>query len=223
MSKAKIKPTDRSSAAIGYVRVSTSEQADSGLGLKAQRAAIGAEAARRGWELAEVYEDAGASAKALTGRPALSQALDALAGGRASVLIVSKLDRLARSVNDFSGLVRRAEREGWALVVVDLAVDMTTPTGGMLANITAAVAEWERGVISQRTKDALAVRKAQGVTLGRPRQLDPAVAKRIRAERAGGATLQAIADGLNYDGIKTPTKRAWSAALVRKVSLQVAA
>lgn len=222
MSK-RTKTSDRSSAAIGYVRVSTAEQADSGLGLKAQRAAIATESARRGWEVACVYEDAGASAKTLSGRPELSRALDELAAGRASVLIVSKLDRLARSVADFAGLVRRAEREGWALVVVDLAVDMSTPTGGLLANVTASVAEWERKIIAQRTKDALAIRREQGMKLGRPRILDPLVAERIRAERAGGATLQAIADALNADGITTPTGKAWSPALVRKVTLQEAA
>jgi DNA invertase Pin-like site-specific DNA recombinase len=217
------KTAERSAAVIGYVRVSTAEQADSGLGLSAQRATIAAEADRRGWALAEVYEDAGTSAKSLSGRPALAQALDALTNGEASTLVVSKLDRLARSVADFAGLVRRAEREGWALVVVDLAVDMSTPTGGLLANVTASVAEWERKVIAQRTREALAVRKSQGVKLGRPRMLDPKIAERIRSHRASGATLQAIAADLNISGIKTPTGRSWSPALVRKVTLQDAA
>lgn len=215
--------TPQSPAVIGYVRVSTAEQADSGLGLSAQRAAIETECARRGWGLAEVYEDAGTSAKSLSGRPALAAALGSLAEGQASTLVVSKLDRLARSVADFAGLVRRAESEGWALVVVDLAVDMSTPTGGLLANVTASVAEWERRIIAQRTKDALAIRKAEGVKLGRPRLLDAAVAERIRSERADGGTLQAIADRLNAEGITTPTGKVWSPALVRKVALQNAA
>jgi len=133
---------------------------------------------------------------------------------------VSKLDRLARSVADFAGLVRRAEREGWALVIVDLAVDMTTSGGGLITNVTASVAEWERKVIAERTKAALAVRRAEGVRLGRPRVLDPALAERIRSERRAGATLQAIANGLNTSGILTATGRSWSPALVRKVALQ---
>jgi DNA invertase Pin-like site-specific DNA recombinase len=82
------------------------------------------------------------------------------------------------------------------------------------------VAEWERKIIGTRTREALAARKAAGVRLGRPRQLDPAIADRIRAERASGATFQAIADGLNAEGIATPTARAWSPTLVRKVALQ---
>ncbi len=214
------KSTTKSDEVLGYVRVSTSEQADSGLGLRAQRSAIRAECARHGWTLAKVYEDAGASAKSLSGRPALAEALDVLAQGEAGALVVSKLDRLARSVADFAGLVRRAEAEGWALIVVDLGVDMSTPTGGLLANVTASVAEWERQVIAQRTRDALKALKASGVKLGRPRLLDPGLADRIRAERDTGATLQAIADRLNAAGTTTPTGRSWSPALVRKVTLQ---
>jgi DNA invertase Pin-like site-specific DNA recombinase len=216
------KTTSRSAAVIGYVRVSTTEQADSGLGIAAQRAAIDAECARRGWELSEVFQDAGASAKSLAGRPALADALSLLASGQASTLVVSKLDRLARSVADFAGLVRRAEQEGWAIVATDLAVDMSTPTGGLLANVTASVAEWERQVIGQRTKEALAALKASGVKLGRPRLLDPAVAERIRDQRSTGTTLQAIADALNAEGVTTPTGRAWSPTLVRKVAIQAA-
>jgi DNA invertase Pin-like site-specific DNA recombinase len=162
----------------------------------------------------------GASAKSLKGRPALTEALEALAHGDAAALVVSKLDRLARSVHDFAGLVRIAEREGWGIVALDLGVDMTTPTDGLLANVTASVAEWERRIISQRTSEALAQRRAAGVRLGRPRSLDPAIADRIRRRRTKGATLQAIADELNADAITTPSGRVWSPALVRKVALQ---
>jgi DNA invertase Pin-like site-specific DNA recombinase len=132
-------PTD---VVVGYIRVSTDQQADSGAGMAAQRAAIASVCLQNGWELGQIYEDAGASAKALTGRPALAAALKALAAGGASALVVSKLDRLARSVHDFASLVRLAEKEGWGIVALDLGVDVTTPTGGLLANVTASVAEW---------------------------------------------------------------------------------
>jgi DNA invertase Pin-like site-specific DNA recombinase len=210
----------RSEAVVAYIRVSTAEQADSGLGLAAQRATIAAEAARRGATVARVYEDAGMSAKSLAGRPALAEALDALAAGQASVLVVAKLDRLARSVADFAGLVRRAETQGWAILACDLGVDMTSPTGGLLANVTASVAEWEWRIIAARTREALAAKRAAGVRLGRPRLLDPAVAARIRSERDLGETYQAIADCLNAEGTTTPTGRLWSPALIRKVALQ---
>lgn len=214
------KARDRTEAVIGYIRVSTDQQAESGAGMAAQRSAIRRQCEQHGWELAAIYEDNGASAKSLKGRPGLSDALTVLANGDASVLVVAKLDRLARSVHDFAGLVRIAEREGWGIVALDLGVDMTTPTGGLLANVTASVAEWERRIISLRTSEALAQKKAAGVKLGRPRSLDPAIANRIRSRRAKGETFQAIADELNSDAIRTPSGRAWSPALVRKVSLQ---
>jgi DNA invertase Pin-like site-specific DNA recombinase len=210
----------RSDAVIGYIRVSTDQQAESGAGMAAQRTAIRQHCEHHSWKLARIYEDNGASAKSLSGRPALSQALDVLARGEASILVVSKLDRLARSVHDFASLIRMAERQGWGIVALDLGVDMTTPTGGLLANVTASVAEWERRIVSVRTSEALAQRRAAGVRLGRPRTLDPEIADRIRQQRTEGSTLQAVADSLNSEGITTPTGRRWSPALIRKVALQ---
>jgi DNA invertase Pin-like site-specific DNA recombinase len=188
---------------VGYTRVSTDEQATSGLGLKAQRSRIRAECRQRGWELAEVFEDAGASGKALSGRPALAAALSALRGGEADGLVVAKLDRLSRSLLDFAGLMDRAQREGWALVILDIGVDTSTPSGEMIANVMATFAQFERRLIGQRTKDALAVKKREGVKLGRPVSLPPKVVRRIVEERSRGRSLRQIADGLNENG--TPT------------------
>jgi DNA invertase Pin-like site-specific DNA recombinase len=188
--------------------------------MAAQLHAIELHCEHHGLVLANVYEDDGVSAKSVQNRPGLSEALSALANGEAAALVVAKLDRLVRSVHDFAGLVRIAERQGWGIVALDLGVDMTTPTGGLLANVTASVAEWERRIISLRTSEALAQRKAEGVRLGRPRLLDPAIAERIRSRRSEGTTLQGIADELNDDGIRTASGRTWSPALVRKVTLQ---
>jgi DNA invertase Pin-like site-specific DNA recombinase len=188
--------------------------------MAAQRAAIRRYCKHNALELSRIYEDNGASAKTLRGRPALSEALQVLADGDAGALVVSKLDRLARSVHDFAALVRIAEREGWGIVALDLGVDMTTPTGGLLANVTASVAEWERKIISVRTSEALAQKRAEGVRLGRPRELDPAIGHRIRTKRSEGLTLQAIADDLNAEAIATSRGKEWSPALVRKVTLQ---
>src|SRR3954471_14904836 len=90
---------------VGYIRVSTDEQAESGAGLAAQRAAIITECTRRGWTLIETFEDAGASGKALDGRPQLAAALHAVETGQAATLVVAKLDRLSRSVQDAAGLL----------------------------------------------------------------------------------------------------------------------
>src|SRR5215217_5140315 len=122
---------------ITYVRVSTDEQADSGAGLEAQRAALAAEAERRGWELVQTFEDAGASGKTLTGRPGLLAAVEAVESGRADGLAVAKLDRLSRSLLDFAALMERSRKRGWALVALDLGVDTSTPSGEMLASVLA--------------------------------------------------------------------------------------
>lgn len=206
-------------AVVGYVRVSTTEQADSGAGLAAQRAAIVAEVGRKGLTLVGIYEDAGLSGKSLD-RPALVEALELLRSGQASALVVAKVDRLSRSLLDFASLLNRAEREGWKLVALDLGLDMTTPAGELMAAIVAATAQYERRLISGRTKAALAQKAAQGVKLGRPRRLAPEVAARIHRCRAAGATFQAIGDELNGEHVATATGRDWTPQLVRKVALQ---
>src|SRR5450756_2277690 len=91
--------------AVGYRRVSTTEQADSGAGLAAQKTIIEAEAARRGWDLVEVHTDEAMSGKSLVGRAALEAAIEAVESGRAGVLVVAKLDRLSRSLLDFASLM----------------------------------------------------------------------------------------------------------------------
>lgn len=187
---------------VAYVRVSTDEQALKGAGLAAQKSAIHAEAAARGWNVVAVFEDAGYSAKNLK-RPGIAAALEQLEVGLADALVVAKLDRLSRSMLDFAALMDRSRRSGWGLVALDLNVDTTSPAGEAMVNVMVAFAQLERRLIGQRTKDALAVKRASGVRLGRPASVCPSVAARIRAERAGGATLAAIADGLNRDNVPT--------------------
>src|SRR5437879_13813020 len=96
---------------VGYIRVSTSEQADSGAGLGAQRSGITAAWISRGWQLVGIHEDAAASGKSLAGRPALQAALDIVEKDEASALVVAKLDRLSRSILDFAGLMERSRRK----------------------------------------------------------------------------------------------------------------
>ncbi len=204
---------------VGYVRVSTDEQAVSGLGLAAQRQAIEAEAARRGLPLLAVYEDAGISGKSLA-RPGLSAALADLDAGNGTVLLVAKLDRLSRSVHDATGLMQRAERAGWGLVAMDANVDTTTPQGAAMTQVLAVFAELERRLIGERTKDALAVCKAQGVKLGRPRTLDSEVVARIRTAHADGQGWSKIARDLTDEGVDTAQGGArWYPATVRYVAL----
>ncbi len=169
---------------------------------------------RRGWVLVEVYVDAAASGKAIAGREQLLLALDAVKRGQADVLVVAKLDRLSRSLLDFAGLMARAHRDGWALVALDVDVDTTTPSGRLVANLMASVAEWERETIGARTRDALAAKRTQGVRLGRPRALPLDVLERIVRERAAGRTLRAIAQGLTDDGVPTAQGGTWASGTV---------
>ena len=204
---------------IAYIRCSTEEQADSRAGLDAQRAAILAEAQRRGWDEADLtfIEDKGFSGKNLD-RPGIEAALDALQRRKADTLVVSKLDRLSRSLVDFAGLMARASREHWALIALDLNVDTSTPAGEAMAAMLATFAQFERRLIGERTKAALAVRKSQGVRLGRPRLIPEAIVARIVAERSSGATLRAIADRLNDDEVPTAMGgRRWHVSTVQGV------
>jgi DNA invertase Pin-like site-specific DNA recombinase len=208
---------NRSQRVIGYIRVSTEEQSQSGLGLADQRAVIDTEARRRGWDDVRVVADEGFSAKNLD-RPAIAEALQMLSTGQAAVLVVAKLDRLSRSLYDFAGLMERANKEGWAIVALDLGVDMTTPSGQLMANVMASFSQYERQLIGARTSAALQQLKAQGKRLGRPVTLDREVSRRINEERALGRTLQAIADDLNREGVPTARGgRCWYPATVAAV------
>jgi DNA invertase Pin-like site-specific DNA recombinase len=216
---AKAKKTGEKRGVIGYLRVSTEEQADSGAGLAAQEAAIRAECERRELPLLALHTDAGVSGKSLV-RPALTAALEDLDAGHGDVLMVAKLDRLTRSVHDASGLMQLSEKSGWGLVALDAPVDTTTPAGRAMAQILSVFAELERRLIGERTKAALAVKRDQGVRLGRPKSLADKVVERIIRERAKGRTWAAIADGLNADGVPTAQGGLrWYPATVRSVAM----
>lgn len=204
---------------VGYCRVSTEEQAVSGLGLKAQEKAIRGECDRRGLALVAIHTDAGLSAKTMA-RPALTTALANLNSGEGSILMVAKLDRLTRSVHDATGLMAAAERAGWGLVALDAPVDTTTPQGAAMAQVLAVFAELERRLIGERTKAALAVRRSQGVRLGRPQTLSQEVVRRIVDARSDGATWSSIANKLNDEEVPTAQGgKSWYPATVRHVAL----
>jgi DNA invertase Pin-like site-specific DNA recombinase len=203
---------------LGYVRVSTEEQANSGLGLEAQRETIQRYADAHGWKI-EWFEDAGVSAKSLD-RPQLQAALAMLqvAAKNRSVdgLVVARLDRLSRSVYDFSGLLRLASARRWALAAIDLGVDTSTSTGKLVAQVVMAVAEFEREVIGERTSAAMQAAKRQGRHMGRVSALPWATGDRLMTLRATN-TLAATAMQLNAEGLATATGGTWTANAVGKV------
>lgn len=202
--------------ALAYVRVSTVEQATEGASLDAQRAAVVAEAERRGWDV-EVVADEGYSAKDLK-RPGLSAALERLDVGEADALIATRLDRVSRSVADFAGLLARAKRRSWRMVLLSPNLDTEDAAGKFTAHVLAAAAEYERDLIGARTREGMAQRRAEGVHVGRPRVLSEGVVRRIVEERAAGSTLRQIAEGLSADRVLTARGRdTWSVSTIQGV------
>ncbi len=117
--------------------------------------------------------------------------------------MVAKLDRLSRSMLDFTRIMAEAQKQGWALVALDCAVDTTTPAGEAMAHMLATFAQFERRLISQRTREALAIKKARGDRLGRPRTMPDELRERIRRMHAAGESLAAIARTLTAEHVAT--------------------
>lgn len=206
--------------AVTYRRSSTREQGDSGLGLESQESTLTAAIAAKGWEHTADRHDV-STGKKRNGRHGLKGVLGMLERGEADVLVVSKLDRLARSVVDFGHIVRQSLEQGWALKVLDPDVDTSTASGRLCANVLVAVAEWEGDIISERTVDALKAAKKRGTRLGGRRCVPGDVRERISTMRGKGATLTEIANALNDDG--TPTGKGgarWYPSTVRSIVRQ---
>lgn len=199
--------------AVGYVRVSTEEQGRSGLGLKAQRAAIGDECERRSWTLLAIEEDV-ASGRSRKRRPGLERAVAACRAGEAKAVVCAKLDRLARSV-DFAQLVDESKQQGWHVVVLDPAIDLTTPNGRLVAGVLAQVAQWEREIIGQRIAEALDAKRAEGWEHPNPRVPDEVRAHVLDLHRQG-MSGRAITERLNAEGVPSIGER-WHLRTVQRL------
>ena len=218
---------------VAYLRVSTDGQGRSGLGMEAQRAAVEAHAATTGGRIVAEFVEVESGRK--RDRPQLAAALEACRRQRGAVLLLAKLDRLARNVAFVSGLMESG--------VEFVAADMPT-VNRLTVHILAAVAEEEARMISARTKAALAAAKARGVKLGgkregagdlRPYATQGSVASAaVRAAKAaaraedlapvldelraeGAVSLRELADGLNARNYPTARGGQWSAVQVQRV------
>lgn len=211
-----------------YIRVSTSGQGRSGLGIEAQRHALSHFAASEGYEVVRefVEVETGKGADALDRRPQLKAALAAARKLRCHVG-VAKLDRLSRDVHFISGLM--------AHKVPFLVAELGPDVDPFVLHLFAALAEKERALISTRTRQALTAAKARGVTLGNPKlhvarrsavEAVKAEAEKYaanvlpiirEAQKAGATSLRAIADALNARGIATPRGGQWHATSVKNL------
>lgn len=218
-------------SAVGYIRVSTSEQHDNGSSLEAQRAQLTTYCEARAWPLAQMFEDTatGGTPK----RTGLQAMLAALAPG--VVIITPAMDRLTRRVRDWLHLLDLVQKRGAAIVTIREGFDLTTAVGRAAAQILAAVSELERGLVSERTKAVIAYKKQAlevwgPVPFGLRRQkggkaLIPdgrtlPLVREILGRRQQGESFGAIAADLNRRKVRTPEGRLhWHRETVRRVTL----
>ncbi|MCY4058159.1 MAG: recombinase family protein [Gammaproteobacteria bacterium] len=154
--------------AIGYIRVSTKDQADNGHSLDAQRAKIEAYCLAMGYELVGIEADEGVSGKvACHKRQGLSAAIGA-AKDTGAVLVVVDADRIGRNASDVVGLVESAVADGWSIAVISSGINSATAAGRMTLQILASVGAFESAILSERTSRGLRQAQANGVKVGRP-------------------------------------------------------
>jgi DNA invertase Pin-like site-specific DNA recombinase len=231
--------------AVGYIRVSTEDQARTGVSLDSQRAKLIAYADLYGIELVSIEADEGVSAKSLD-RPALARALAIIDKGQAGGLLIAKLDRLSRSVSDWDKLIKGyfGEKAGKQLMSVGDSIDTRTAAGRLVLNVLMSVAQWEREKIAEGVRDGLQfkirtgskcspkVRYGHSIDPDDPRRskklrlpvglaVAPAEAEAIELMvklKGHGLSLRAIAETLTSRGIPTREGRDhWDHSSVRKI------
>jgi site-specific DNA recombinase len=222
---------------IAYIRVSSTDQADNGHSLAAQREKVELFAKLHGLELVAVIDDAGVSARTLD-RPGLNRALAMLDQGEAAALLVCKLDRLTRRVADLGKLIEShfGDRSKAALMSVADSIDTRSAAGRLVLNVLASVSQWEREVIVERTADAMRHLKAAGKVYGRDvlgfdsvggkliaNDAEQALIARIQAMRAQGMALAKIADRLNRESVPTKRGGIWHASTLKGLLDRMAA
>jgi len=224
---------------IAYTRVSTSDQAESGVSLPAQLAKTAAYASLYDLEIVETIVDPAKSAKSLD-RPGLQRALEMLKDGQADGLLIVKLDRLTRSVADWQILIDEyfGEKAGKTLFSVSDSIDTRTAAGRLVLNVLLSVAQWERETTAERTREALQHKIRCGERCGKIRYgfdlcedgkflhenvEEQQVIGTIRDLRAAGRSLQQIADELTARNI--PTKEGnikWLHTAVNRILRRIA-
>ncbi|NCB40478.1 MAG: recombinase family protein [Erysipelotrichia bacterium] len=217
--------------AIGYIRVSTADQADSGLSLQYQESKIRAYAEAMDITLVDVVADAGFSAKSMN-RPAIQGIISQIKNKTVDAVIILKLDRLTRSVKDLGAIVELIEKNNVALVSVQDSINTSTAAGRLILNVLGSVSQWEREANGERVKAALSVKKGAGERVGTiPYGFDLAAdgvalvenadeqntLKIIRKLRSEGLSLRKIGAELDKRGISTKKGGKWQATTIKQL------
>jgi site-specific DNA recombinase len=202
--------------AVGYVRVSTDGQAENGVSLDMQRQKIEAYCQLHDLELIDTIVDAGYSAKTLK-RPGIVRLLSMVDAGEVSAIVVYKLDRLSRSTKDVLGLVERFEQANVAFHSIQESLDTKSAIGRFVLRTLASLAEMERDLISERTKDAMTHAKAQGKHMGRKGYEGAEVVAEMKALRGQGFSYDDIARDLNARRVATDRGGTWAGNTVRRI------
>ncbi len=188
---------------LGYVSVEQNGDPEAG-GMREQAQSIDALCRQRGWHLAELVRDVEAAGGGSLKRPGLTYAVDRVAKGEASCIVVAELSRLSNSAAELSRVLEWLARSGGRLVVLDVGLDTASDAGRIAANSLVRVGSWERRRVLERTRKGLAAARARRTSAGLPAVEDiPALKQRILEMRSEGRTLQGIADQLNEEGVPT--------------------
>ena len=204
--------------AVIYRRVSTDEQAASGLGLEAQYDTCEKHAAARGWSPVAVFTDSGVSGSTpLRDRPAGAQAV-ALAKAEGAILVVAKLDRIGRDAIDRLTLLRDAARDGWRIESPDISgIDPTSAEGRLMHGVMASVAEYERALIGIRTSAAIRASLRRGERWGRRPEIQAEAVEMARDLRGRGLTYAEIGNALIDAGHTPPRTDQWNRDTLRRM------
>lgn len=188
---------------LGYVSVEQNGDPEAG-GMREQAQSIDSLCRRRGWHLLELVRDVEAAGGGSLKRPGLMYAVERVAKGEASCIVVSELSRLTNSAADLSRVLESLARTGGRLVIMDVGLDTASDAGRVAANSLLRVGSWERRRVLESTRKELAAARARRAAAGLPAVEDiPALKQRILEMRGDGLTLQAIADQLNDEGVPT--------------------
>lgn len=220
------------SPAVGYIRVSTGGQSIEGVGIEVQRVRLEAWVAAHGFELASVHVDAGISGSRADNRPALQEALDA-ACSEGAALVVYSLSRLARSTTDAIQIAERLRKSGADLVSLSESIDTTSAAGRMVFKMLAVLAEYERDLVSERTKAALALKRSRGEATGgdvpygyqlaadgvhlEEEPTEQRVLAIARGLREGGLSYRAIGRHLEAAGAVSRSGGAWHPQTIKNL------